>query len=229
MKQKVDSYNFRLEIYLRFFPRKKFTNPFSMELFFKSGKDLLSKKKISKSFFRKNFLRKKLSPEKFSPKILSTHLKDFETNLLLEKISSPKKKMINLLQETKKKVEEKNLLSRFPEFNRRSIFAAALYEKLAADANQFVPAENILKSEANIGLLGREDECECLSELFFMRAHGIIHDACGRAYCEMGVGKGYCYAVENPTIFMKSSPFLGHISGIAFCIWNRKKLRKIFE
>ena len=62
--------------------------------------------------------------------------------------------MINLLQETKKKVEEKNLLSRFPEFDRRSIFAAALYEKLAA-----VPAENILKSEANIGLLGREDEC----------------------------------------------------------------------
>ena len=75
--------------------------------------------------------------------------------------------MINLLQETKKKVEEKNLHSRFPEFDRRSIFAAALYEKLAAEANQFVPAENILKSEANIGLLGREDECECLSELFF--------------------------------------------------------------
>ena len=50
--------------------------------------------------------------------------------------------------------------------------------KLAAEVNQFVPAapavaaENILKSEANIGLLGREDECECLSELFFMRAHG---------------------------------------------------------
>ena len=41
--------------------------------------------------------------------------------------------MINLLQETKKKVEEKNLLSRFPEFDRRSIFAAALYEKLAAE------------------------------------------------------------------------------------------------
>ena len=193
------------------------------------------KKKKFKKFFRKNFLRKKLSPEKFSPKILSTHLKDFETNLLLEKNIFSPKKMINLLQETKKKVEEKNLLSRFPEFDRRSIFAAALYEELAAEAatagavNQFVPAENILKSEANIGLLGREDECECLSELFFMRAHGIIHDACGRAYCEMGVGKGYCYAVENPTIFMKSSPFLGHISGIAFCIWNRKKLRKIFE
>ena len=146
-----------------------------------------------------------------------------EIEIFRRKISSPQK-MINLLQETKRKVEEKNLLSRFPEFDRRSIFAAALYEKLAA-----VPAENILKSEANISLLGREDECECLSELFFMRAHGIIHDACGRAYCEMGVGKGYCYAVENPTIFMKSSPFLGHISGIAFCIWNRKKLRKIFE
>ena len=137
--------------------------------------------------------------------------------------------MINLLQETKKKVWEKNLLSRFPEFNRRSIFAAALYEELAAEANQFVPAENILKSEPTLACWGGKMSVKCLSELFFMRAHGIIHDACGRAYCEMGVGKGYCYAVENPTIFMKSSPFLGHISGIAFCIWNRKKLRKIFE
>ena len=212
-----------------FSPGKVYKSFFNGTFFSNLEKIFSPKKKKSKSFFRKNFLRKKLSPEKFSPKILSTHLKDFETNLLLEKNIFSPKKMINLLQETKKKVEEKNLLSRFPEFDRRSIFAAALYEKLAADANQFVPAENILKSEANIGLLGREDECECLSELFFMRAHGIIHDACGRAYCEMGVGKGYCYAVENPTIFMKSSPFLGHISGIAFCIWNRKKLRKIFE
>ena len=180
-----------------------------------------------------NLNRNLFPPEKISPNFQS-HFQFGKNQSLkntfflqgftsFEKYLLPKK-MINLLQETKKKVEEKNLLSRFPEFDRRSIFAAALYEKLAA-----VPAENILKSEANIGLLGREDECECLSELFFMRAHGIIHDACGRAYCEMGVGKGYCYAVENPTIFMKSSPFLGHISGIAFCIWNRKKLRKIFE
>ena len=177
------------------------------------------------------YIFEKLHPltEKVPKCKISFPRQTLKLNLLLEKISSPQKKMINLLQETKKKVWEKNLLSRFPEFDRRSIFAAALYEKLAAEANQFVPAENILKSEANIGLLGREDECECLSELFFMRAHGIIHDACGRAYCEMGIGKGYCYAVENPTIFMKSSPFLGHISGIAFCIWNRKKLRKIFE
>ena len=78
-----------------------------------------------------------------------------EIEIFRRKQSSPKK-MINLLQETKKKVEEKNLLSRFPEFDRRSIFAAALYEKLAAvPAAPAVPAENILKSEANIGLLGR--------------------------------------------------------------------------
>ena len=137
--------------------------------------------------------------------------------------------MINLLQETKKKIKAKNLFSRFPEFNRRSVFSAALYQELVAEANQFIPAENILKSEANIGLLGQEDECECLNGFFFMRAHGIIHDACGRAFHDLGVGKGYCYAVKNSTAFMKSSPFLGHISGIAFCIWNRKKLREIFE
>ena len=43
------------------------------------------------------------------------------------------------------------------------------------------------------------------------------------------LGKGIVTRLKTPTIFMKSSPFLGHISGIAFCIWNRKKLRKIFE
>ena len=135
--------------------------------------------------------------------------------------------MINLLQETKRKVEEKNLLSRFPEFDRRSIFAAALYEKLAAEANQFVPAENILKSEANIGLLGQEDECECLSELFFMRAHGIIHDACGRAYCEMGVGKGYCYAVEKPNYLYEifSIP-LGIFPGSRFASGTERNCEK---
>ena len=139
-----------------------------MELFSNLEKIFSPKKKKFKKFFLKNFLRKKLSPEKFSPKILSTHLKDFETQSSpLKKYLLPKK-MINLLQETKRKVEEKNLLSRFPEFDRRSIFAAALYEKLAAvPAAPAVAAENILKSEANIGLLGREDECECLSETFF--------------------------------------------------------------
>ena len=200
-------------------------------IFKKSSPDFGKPQKFHDFVFSSpEFKQKSFPPEKdsTSPGERSSEFRRFHFNQTFSptnfgKQSSPQK-MINLLQETKKKVEEKNLLSRFPEFDRRSIFAAALYEKLAA-----VPAENILKSEANIGLLGREDECECLSELFFMRAHGIIHDACGRAYCEMGVGKGYCYAVENPTIFMKSSPFLGHISGIAFCIWNRKKLRKIFE
>ena len=137
--------------------------------------------------------------------------------------------MINLLQETKKNIWEKNLFSRFPNFDKRSVFSAALYEELASEANQFIPAENILKSEANIGLLGTEDECECLNCFFFMRAHGVIHDACGRAYNDFKVGNGYCYALKNPPVFMKSSPFLGHLSGIAFCIWNRKELRKIFE
>ena len=137
--------------------------------------------------------------------------------------------MISSLLETKKNIWAKNLFSRFPNFDRRSVFSAALYQELAAEANQFIPVENILKSEANIGLLGREDECECLNGFFFMRAHGIIHDACGRAFTDFGIGKGYCYALENPPEFMKSSPFLGHISGIVFCIWNRKNLRKIFE
>ena len=137
--------------------------------------------------------------------------------------------MLNLLKETKKNIWAKNLFTRFPEFDKRSVFSAALYQELASERDQFIPAENILKSEAHIGLLGTEDECECLNGWFFMRAHGVIHDACGRAYNDFEVGNGYCYALKNPPDFMKSSPFFGHISGIAFCIWNRKELRKIFE
>ena len=158
---------------------------------------------------------------------------DFFPDKLWKPISPGKifhpQKMIKLLQETKKKIWAKNLLSRFRDFDKRSVFSAALYQELASEANQFIPVESILKSEANIGLLGQEDECECLNVFFFMRAHGVIHDACGRAYKEFGVGGGYCYALENSTAFMKSSPFLGHISGIVFCIWNRKKLQEIFE
>ena len=82
-----------------------------------------------------------------------------EIEIFRRKISSPQK-MINLLQETKKKVEEKNLLSRFPEFDRRSIFAAALYEKLAAEAatagavNQFVPAAPAVAAEKHFEIRG---------------------------------------------------------------------------
>ena len=49
--------------------------------------------------------------------------------------------MINLLQETKKKVEEKKSSLQISRIRQKINFAAALYEKLAADANQFVPAE----------------------------------------------------------------------------------------
>ena len=178
-------------------------------IFKKSSPDFGKPQKFHDFVFSSTeFKQKSFPPEKdsTSPGERSSEFRRFHFNQTFSptnfgKQSSPQK-MINLLQETKKKVEAKNLLSRFPEFDRRSIFAAALYEKLAAETNQ-VPAENILKSETegptNIGLLGQEDECECLSGFFFMRAHGIIHDACGRAYRDFGVGKGYCYAVENST------------------------------
>ena len=69
LKQRVDSYNFRLEIYLRFFPRKKFTNPFSMELFSNLEKIFSpKKKKISKSFFRKKLFEKETLSRKILPK-----------------------------------------------------------------------------------------------------------------------------------------------------------------
>ena len=44
LKQRVDSYNFRPEIYLLFSTGQKLTNLFSTGSFFKSGKDLLLSK-----------------------------------------------------------------------------------------------------------------------------------------------------------------------------------------
>ena len=71
------------------------------------------------------------------------------------------------------------------------------------------------------------DECECLNGSSVMRMHGIIHDACGRAFAEFGVGRGYCYALEKSQDWMKKSPFLGHISGIVWCWWNRERLSEL--
>ena len=46
LKQRVDSYNFRPEIYLLFSTGQKLTNLFSTGSFFKSGKDLSSLQNI---------------------------------------------------------------------------------------------------------------------------------------------------------------------------------------
>ena len=67
--------------------------------------------------------------------------------------------------------------------------------------------------------------------------HAIIHDACGAARTKYNVGPSYWYgpspsfAHANYPIDMclKSSPLIGHKTGLSWCWRNRNELRDIFE
>ena len=57
--------------------------------------------------------------------------------------------------------------------------------------------------------------------------HAIIHDACGAARTKYNVGPGYWYA-NYPSNCCKTSPLIGHITGLSLCWRNRNELREIF-
>ena len=61
--------------------------------------------------------------------------------------------------------------------------------------------------------------------------HIIIHNACGAARTIYNVGPGYWYANspgEEYSSCFKSSPFIGHITGLSWCWRNRNELNGIF-
>lgn len=47
------------------------------------------------------------------------------------------------------------------------------------------------------------------------RLHAVLHDSAGVMRSKYNVGPGYCYALHN---FPINSCFMGHISGILYCI-----------
>ena len=104
-------------------------------------------------------------------------------------------------------------------------------------------------SDPDIDYLGLAREFKCFSKFEVCKHHNIIHDAglrpcytpCGAAKTIYNVGPGYWYAnypEGNFSGFLKSSPwalpgllqnpFIGHITGLAWCWKNRKELQDIF-
>ncbi len=49
-----------------------------------------------------------------------------------------------------------------------------------------------------------------------LRLHAIFHDAAGFMKAQHDIGPGYCYLFSN---FPINSCFLGHISGITYCLY----------
>lgn len=49
------------------------------------------------------------------------------------------------------------------------------------------------------------------------RMHAIFHDGCGFMKSQFNVGPGYCYQLPQPIRI--NSCFLGHITGLAYCLY----------
>ena len=93
-------------------------------------------------------------------------------------------------------------------------------------------------SDPDIGYLGLAREFECFSKFEVCKHHAIIHDACGAARNIYNVGPRYWYGYspsfahanypEGNLSCLKSSPFIGHITGLSWCWKNRNELNDIF-
>ena len=53
-------------------------------------------------------------------------------------------------------------------------------------------------------------------------SHAVLHDAFGRFYIRFHHGTGYTYCIDGYVpIFMKKSPFFGHITGLIYCAFKQ--------
>ena len=69
----------------------------------------------------------------------------------------------------------------------------------------------------------------CLDSVFrfskVFRLHAILHDAAGAVRSHSGKGPGYCYMIWR----RPNSCFLGHVTGLLFCLYVKLFLPSIFN
>ena len=77
------------------------------------------------------------------------------------------------------------------------------------------------------GLIGINNSCldPLLKRFKVFRLHAILHDACGYMKNIRGLEPGYSYIIPCQI----SSCFIGHISGILFCVYLKLFKRSIFN
>ena len=66
-----------------------------------------------------------------------------------------------------------------------------------------------------------------LNGLKIFRLHANFHDACGYMKSNYSVGPGYCYML--PPRLQINSCFLGHITGLSFCIFLKLTQSTIYH
>ena len=95
---------------------------------------------------------------------------------------------------------------------RRKYFLAACVH---FDSN--IPTDLATKLRPYGGLIGIENSRldNYLKYSKVLRLHAILHDAAGFVKDLNSKGPGYCYAID----YSANSCFMGHVSGIAFCLF----------
>jgi len=64
-----------------------------------------------------------------------------------------------------------------------------------------------------------------LSGSKILRLHAILHDAAGYVKTHYGMGPGYSYVIRFPG----NSCFIGHVTGLTFCMYMKIIQRTIFH
>ena len=116
-----------------------------------------------------------------------------------------------------------NILSMFPENEKRkNCFLAACK---IWDEN--INLEEINQKFPHGGLIGYGNS---FLDFFFarlkvFRLHAILHDSAGAVKATTNKGPGYCYMLPN----FPSSCFLGHLTGLIFCVFIKFYHTQIFK
>ena len=117
-----------------------------------------------------------------------------------------------------------------PAYNIRVIKAALVYQCLYLNyIGDMKSLDDILIKHSDIGLIGLANGYLtqvlglCLNKSQVFCTHAILHYAYGRFHVDYQQGLGYCYALKLKYVprFVRSSPLLGHITGLLFCISHR--------
>ncbi len=96
---------------------------------------------------------------------------------------------------------------------RKNFFLATC---LSLDENTDLFAVNKLCPYGGIIGMGNSKLDNYLKFSKVIRVHAVLHDAAGFMKEYYDIGPGYCYAIPKVPF---NSPFLGHISGILYCLY----------
>lgn len=115
------------------------------------------------------------------------------------------------------------LAERYPTNNHRKNFFLAVCQRV----DYSVDPDYISQDCPYGGIIGIGNSKlhKFLQHSKIFRLHASLHDACGYMKSEFEIGPGYVYALKCNV----SNCFIGHLSGITFCIYLKLFKRELYK